>query len=211
MTRLLCNIPTMESWSPLEMTAVVFGLLSVIYTIRQSMWCWPTGLINVILYVLIFFRAALYSDVVLQVIYVPLQLYGWYHWLRGNPNGPDLPITRLTSFAVCIWTAVAVNLIVLDGYIMQRYFNAALPYWDAAIAVLSLIAQYLLARKVLENWLIWIAVDILALGVYTAKGLYLTTGLYGVYLILATIGLIAWLKSFQTQKNSARGFEVVTA
>jgi nicotinamide mononucleotide transporter len=202
----------MESWSPLEITAVVFGLLSVIFTIRQNIWCWPTGLINVILYILIFYRAALYSDVVLQVIYVPLQLYGWYHWVYGNRNGanPDLPVTRLTSFAACIWTAVAANLIAIDGYIMHRFFNAALPYWDAAIAVLSLIAQYLLARKVLENWMIWIAVDILALGVYTAKGLYLTTGLYGVYLVLATFGLIAWLKSLHKQK-AARGFEVVTA
>jgi nicotinamide mononucleotide transporter len=130
----------------------------------------------------------------------------------GNRNGanPDLPVTRLTSFAACIWTAVAANLIAIDGYIMHRFFNAALPYWDAAIAVLSLIAQYLLARKVLENWMIWIAVDILALGVYTAKGLYLTTGLYGVYLVLATFGLIAWLKSLHKQK-AARGFEVVTA
>jgi nicotinamide mononucleotide transporter len=203
----------MESWSPLEITAVVFGLLSVIFTIRQNIWCWATGLVNVILYILIFYRAALYSDVVLQVIYVPLQLYGWYHWVYGNRNGanPDLPVTRLTSFAACIWTAVAANLIAIDGYIMHRFFNAALPYWDAAIAVLSLIAQYLLARKVLENWMIWIAVDILALGVYTAKGLYLTTGLYGVYLVLATFGLIAWLKSLHKQKAAARGFEVVTA
>src|SRR3954466_4056015 len=201
----------METWSPLEIAAVVFGLLSVIFTIRQSIWCWPTGLVNVILYVLIFYGAALYSDVVLQVIYVPLQLYGWYHWLRGNRKGPDLPITRLPAFAACIWTTVAANLIAIDGYIMHRYFNAALPWWDAAIAVLSLIAQYLLARKVLDNWLIWIAVDILALGVYTAKGLYLTTGLYGIYLILATLGLIAWIRSFHKQKNRARGFEPVMA
>lgn len=203
----------MESWSPLEITAVVFGLLSVIFTIRQNIWCWPTGLVNVILYVVIFYQAALYSDVVLQIIYVPLQLYGWYHWVYGNRNGadPDLPVTRLTTFSACIWTAVAANLIAIDGYIMHRYFNAALPWWDAAIAVLSLIAQYLLARKVLENWLIWIAVDILALGVYTAKGLYLTTGLYGVYLILATLGLIAWIQSLNKQKAAARGFEVVTA
>jgi len=203
----------MESWSPLEITAVVFGLLSVIFTIRQNIWCWATGLVNVLLYILIFYRAALYSDVVLQVIYVPLQLYGWYHWVYGNRNGanPDLPVTRLTSFAACIWTAVAANLIAIDGYIMHRFFNAALPYWDAAIAVLSLIAQYLLARKVLENWMIWIAVDILALGVYTAKGLYLTTGLYGVFLVLATLGLIAWIQSLNKQKAAARGFEVVTA
>jgi nicotinamide mononucleotide transporter len=201
----------MESWSPLEITAVVFGLLSVIFTIRQSIWCWPTGLINVILYVLIFFQSSLYSDVVLQVIYIPLQLYGWYHWLRGNRNGPDLPITRLTVPAIGIWTAVAAILIAIDGYIMNRRFHAALPYWDAAIAVLSLIAQYLLARKVLENWLIWIAVDTLALGVYPAKNLYLTASLYGLYLFLATLGLISWIQSLHKQKTPARGFEVVTA
>jgi len=200
----------METWSPLEITAVVFGLLSVMYTIRQNIWCWPTGLVNVILYVVIFYRAALYSDVVLQVIYIPLQIYGWFHW-RSDVGETDLPIIRLSPFAACIWVAVAANLIAIDGYIMHRYFNAALPWWDAAIAVLSLIAQYLLARKVLESWMIWIAVDILALGVYATKHLYLTTGLYGVYLVLATLGLIAWIQSRQKQKAAARGFEPVTA
>src|SRR3954447_4906543 len=135
----------METWSPLEITAVVFGLLSVIFTIRQSIWCWPTGLVNVILYVLIFKEAHLYSDVVLQVIYVPLQIYGWWHWLRGDRNQSNLRVSRLTPTAIGIWAAVAANLIWLDGYIMHRYFGAALPWWDAAIAVLSLIAQYLLA------------------------------------------------------------------
>jgi nicotinamide mononucleotide transporter len=201
----------METWSPLEITAVVFGLLSVMYTIRQNVWCWPTGLVNVILYVVIFYQATLYSDVVLQIIYIPLQIYGWFHW-RSDFGETDLPIIRLTAFAACIWAAIAALLIAIDGYIMHRYFNAALPWWDAAIAVLSLIAQYLLARKVLENWLIWIAVDILALGVYTAKGLYLTTGLYGVYLLLATLGLIAWTRSHHKQTAAAiPSFEPVTA
>jgi nicotinamide mononucleotide transporter len=196
--------------SPLEITAVVFGLLSVAFTIRQSIWCWPTGLVNVILYVAIFYQARLYSDVVLQLIYVPLQLYGWWHWLRGRQTQNELPVTRLTPAAMAIWAAVAAILIAADGFIMHRYFNAALPWWDAAIAVLSLIAQYLLARKVLENWLIWIAVDILALGVYATKGLYLTTGLYGVYLVLASLGLVAWIQS-RKQTTARRGFEVVTA
>jgi nicotinamide mononucleotide transporter len=189
--------------SPLEITAVVFGLLSVGFTIRQSIWCWPTGLVNVVLYILIFYQTQLYSDVVLQIIYVPLQLYGWWHWLTGDKETPALPITRLIATAAITWAAIAAILIVADGYLMHRYFNAALPWWDAAIAVLSLIAQYLLARKVLENWLIWIAVDILALGVYATKGLYLTTGLYGVYLVLASLGLTAWIQSLRKQPRPA--------
>src|SRR5256885_237179 len=102
--------------------------------------------------------------------------------LASNDGGAqDMRMARPLCNITPILTAIA-------GSIRPRSFNAALPYWHAAIAVLSLIAQYLLARKVLENWLIWIAVDILALGVYPAKGLYLTAGLYGVFLILASLG-----------------------
>jgi nicotinamide mononucleotide transporter PnuC len=89
------------------------------------------------------------------------------------------------------------------GLALHRYTNAALPYWDATIAVLSLLAQYLLARKVLENWLIWIAVDVLAIGVYLAKQLYVTSGLYAVFLCMAVAGFFAWRGSYRQQSSAA--------
>jgi nicotinamide mononucleotide transporter len=195
--------------SPVEVTAVAFGLACVILTIRQSISAWPTGLIQVLLYIWIFKQTRLYSDMVLHVIYVPMQLYGWYHWLHGKGRDPELeqiPITRMSGVSILGWTIAAAAAIAIDGFVMRRYFDAALPYWDAAIAVLSLVAQYLLARKVLENWAIWIAVDLIAIGVYWNKGIKLTAGLYAVFLVLATIGLIAWIRAYH--KQLARpGFE----
>ena len=197
--------------SLLEITAVAFGLLSVLFTVWESLWLWPTGLVSVALYIVVFHEARLYSDMVLQAIYVPMQVYGWWYWLRKRPGEVDVSIRRITPGAAIGWLVVAAMGTLADGWMMHRYFGAALPWWDAAIVVLSLVAQYLLARKVLENWLIWIAVDILALGVYSARQLYLTTGLYAVFLILATLGLVQWIRSYRKQQGPpiARGFEVV--
>jgi nicotinamide mononucleotide transporter len=189
--------------SAVEVAATLFGLACVWLTIRRTIWCWPMGLVQVVLYVWIFYRAKLYSDVGLQVVYVVLQVYGWHHWLRGKGRdggagaGTVLPITRLTARAVAGWTAAAAAGTAALGTVMSRYTDAALPYWDAAITVLSLVAQVLLARKVLENWLFWIVVDVLAVGVYAAKKLYPTTGLYAVFLVMAIAGWLAWRKEFR--------------
>ena len=202
--------------SPVEVTAVLFGLACVILTIRQNIWAWPTGLVQVVLYVWIFKQARLYSDMALHVIYVPMQLYGWYHWLHGrgrDPALPQIPIGRIKPRTAAAWLAFAATAVALDGYVMSRYFDAALPYWDAAIAVLSLIAQYLLARKVLENWGVWIAVDLIAIGVYWTKGIRLTAGLYAIFLVLAVIGLVTWTRAYRRQGRrgiAARGADLQT-
>ena len=196
--------------SPVEVTAVAFGLACVVLTIRQSIWSWPTGLVQVVLYIWIFKQARLYSDMVLHVIYVPMQLYGWYHWLAGakREHAAKLPIRRITPRAAAIWLVISAVAIVVDGYVMRRYFDAALPYWDAAIAILSLVAQYLLARKVLENWVLWITIDVIAIGVYWAKDIKLTSGLYAVFLLLACAGLIEWIRAWRRQVGQ-HGFDVI--
>jgi len=191
----------------IEVVATLFGLACVWLTIRRSIWCWPTGLIQVVLYVWIFYRAKLYSDVGLQVGYTFLQLYGWHHWLRGGARngGADgqLPVTRLTPAGLASWAVAGLAGTAALGAVMRRYTDAALPYWDAAITALSLVAQVLLARKVLENWLFWIVVDVLAVGVYAAKKLYPTTGLYAVFLFMAITGWMAWRKEFQRTLSAA--------
>ena len=202
------------SW--IEWIAAGFGRACVALTIYQSVWCWPTGLVQVALYVWVFFQAKLYSDVILHVIYVGLGIYGWYHWVRGRPReGERVPISRLSPAAAGVWFTFAASATMLWGLAMSLLTDAALPFWDAAIAVFSLVAQYLLARKVLENWLVWIAVDVVAIGVYFAKGLYVTTGLYLVFLGMAAAGWLAWQKSFKAQQAREgpppRGFEVVMA
>jgi len=188
----------------LESTAVLFGLLCVWLTIRQSIWCWPTGLVQVALYVFIFFQVKLYSDVVLHVIYVVLQLYGWHHWLRGGRDGAKLPVTRLPRTAFLAWILVAAAGTALWGWGMHTFTDAAVPYWDAFIAVASLIALWLMTRKRLDSWWFWIAVDVVAIGVYFHKSLFMTAGLYAVFLVMATMGFFAWRRAMDSVTNEDR-------
>ncbi len=181
------------SW--IEVFATGFGLACVWLTVRQNIWCWPTGLVMVCLYAWIFFHARLYSDMGLQVIYVFMQIYGWRNWLRGGPKEDVLPVSQLSAAERFGWLAVAAASTATLGMAMRKFTNADVPFWDASTTVMSLIAQYLLARKALENWLFWIAVDVLSIGIYAYKGLYLTTGLYAVFLGLAIMGWFEWRRS----------------
>jgi len=195
----------------IELIATLFGLACVALCIRQSIWNWPTGLVQVVLYAWVFFHAKLYSDFLLHIIYAGLAIYGWIHWLVGGPQTNALPINRLTLSAFGAWVTVALAGAAILGRIMHRYTDAALPYWDAVITTLSLVAQYLIARKTLENWLFWIAVDVLAVGVYFYKGLYITTGLYGVFLVMATMGWFAWRTEFRQVRMPTAGDEALSS
>ncbi len=182
------------SW--IEIIAVALGIATVFLTVRQNMWCWPTGLVQVLLYIEIFYEARLYSDVLLQVIYVVLQIYGWYHWASGkSAMRSELPVTSLSLRQVASWIAITIAGAFVWGELMLRFTNAASPRADAFIAIASLCAQYLLARKKLESWYWWISVDVVAIGVYWSRDLRLTSGLYAVFLGLCIAGLVEWRKS----------------
>ena len=181
--------------NPVEIAATIFGLLCVWLTVKQNIWCWPTGLVMVVLYISIFYEAKLYSDVILQVFYIFVQFYGWYYWLHGGKNRSEVPVTKMTKTALTVWTLIGIVGTLGWGYFMNRFTDASIPYGDAFTTVISIVAQWLMAKKVLESWWYWIAVDVVAVGVYFVKGLYLTTGLYAVFLGLAIAGYIAWRKS----------------
>lgn len=138
--------------SPIEVVAVAFGLACVWLTIRQSIWCWPAGLVQVTLFVYVFWEAKLYSDVVLHLVYIALQVYGWVHWKYGRVNRKPLPVIRLHPVVAVAWAGVIASGTLAWGYGMASFTDAALPYWDAGIAVASLVAQYLMTRKYVENW-----------------------------------------------------------
>lgn len=188
---------TLLGFSVVEWIAVAFGIACVVLTVRQNIWCWPAGLVQVSLYVYIFYEARLYSDVGLHVVYVVLCVYGWWYWLRGGRDDAPPEVKRLKRPHAAAWLGVCALGTVGLGATMDRLTDADLPYWDAATTVGSLIAQYLMARKVLESWLFWIGVDVVAIGVYAVKGLYPTAGLYLVFLVLATIGFVAWRSAWQ--------------
>ncbi len=185
----------MNLMTVIEAAAVVFGLLCVWLTVKQNIWCWPMGLVQVILYVFIFYHVKLYSDLLLHVIYIVMQVYGWHHWLRGGRNKGELPVSVLTSRSLVLWWGLCISGTVLLGYLMQRFTDAAAPYPDAFTTITSLVAQWLMARKKLESWCFWVSVDVVAVGVYLYKSLFMTAGLYAVFLVLAVIGFFAWRRS----------------
>lgn len=191
--------------SVLEIVAALMGVFSVWLTIRQHILCWPTGLVMVGLYIWIFFDAKLYSDAALQVVYVVLCSYGWYHWARGGLRESGLLVTRLASAAFACWIVGGILGSLGLGYVMSTRTDASFPYLDAVTTVLSLIAQFLMTRKKLESWIFWICVDVLAIGIYAAKGLQVTALLYGLFLVLAVLGLRAWMIDLKSRGGSSLG------
>jgi len=186
--------------SPIEIVATVFGLACVGLTVKEKIWCWPIGLVQVILYVYVFYTAKLYSDSILQVIYIPLQFYGWYYWLKGGNRRTEAPVTVLSIKELSIWTILGFIGMGAWGWFMKTHTDAACPYPDAFIVSMSLIAQWLMSKKKLESWGFWLVVDVVAVGVYLYKHLYFTSGLYAVYIGLAIMGLLSWFKSYTGQK-----------
>jgi len=187
--------------SLLEFTGLVTGLLAVVWLIRQHILTWPTGIIYVIVSLAIFWKEKLYADFALHIIYLFLNIYGWYYWKHGKHSGVDkLPVTAtplgLSVFLV-ILSAFGIGAM---GYLLQRYTDASLPYWDSATTVLSFTGMWLTARKKIENWYYWFVVDILATGIYYYKGIYLYAFLYVIYIGLAVVGYVNWRQSMKKEK-----------
>lgn len=179
-----------------EVIGAVFGLLSVYLTMRERIWCWPTGIISVIAYAVLFYEIKLYADMLLQIFFLVTSFQGWYMWLHGGANRSELPITQLSRVQVAMLGLSLVACTIVIGFIFDTYTDAHIPFWDAAASSMSVVAQVLLMRKKFENWYLWIAVDVLSIGIYVYKEVYLTAGLYVVFLALAIGGLLAWRRMF---------------
>jgi len=176
-----------------EVLGTVTGLLCVWLYGRESLWAWPLAIVNALAFMVTFFEARLYADVVLQVVFFTLSVIGWYKWLRGGPEKSRLEISRglpARRGLALVGSVAAIS--AGSGYYFAHNTNAALPYWDATILGLSLGAQWLLNRKQLENWYVWILVDVIAVGVYAYRGLVLTSMLYAVFFGLAVRGAVSW-------------------
>lgn len=186
--------------NPVEWTAVVFGIVSVYLSVRENVWSWPTAIVNVSLYVYIFFHARLYADMGLQVFYICISFYGWWNWLYGGENRTELHVSRLRREMAILLAIGGVLGAAALGTLLDRTTNADFPYIDSTLTVASLIAQYLMTRKVLENWAIWVVADVAYVGMYISKNLYPTAFLYSVFLVLATMGWFQWKRSWLNQQ-----------
>ncbi len=190
-----------ELFTILEVVATVSGLIHVYLLTKEKIIAWPFGILTVSLYAYIFFVSKLYSDAILHVVYFFLNIYGWYNWSRRKGDEPSLPVTRLPLPAIVLVVFIMLGGSGGWGAFMSTHTDADFPYFDAYTTVTSLVAQYLLAKKKLENWVLWILVDLVAIPIYILKGLLFTAGLYFVYLLLSTSGLISWYRAMRAHEE----------
>lgn len=181
------------SW--IELAAAVLSALAVWLTALRQPWCWPIGLVSVLVYALVFVDAKLYSDALLQGAFAVMIVYGWTRWLRHLDDGGRVRIANLVVPDAALHLALGVVGALALGYAMQRWTDASLPWLDAALAAFSLVAQWWQARRHVAAWLLWIVVDVIYVGIYVYKELLITAVLYAGFLVLAALGLRAWRKA----------------
>jgi nicotinamide mononucleotide transporter len=189
--------------STLELVAALIGAISVYLSVRQNIWSWPTGFVNVAIYAVVFYGAKLYADMGLQVIYAVLSVYGWYEWLYGGENKTELHVTRTTAPTGTLLLVIAVVGSLALGFLLRSTTDASLPFMDSSLSTTSLVAQWMMTRKKLESWIVWVVVDVFYIGMFTYKHLYITAVLYAVFLVLAARGYFDWRRSMSSPTLAA--------
>jgi nicotinamide mononucleotide transporter len=184
-----------------EWIAAALGLANIALLVRRSVWNYPFGMAMVALYAVVFFEARLYGEAGLQVFFFVAQAWGWVLWLRAAKGGgggdSQVPVRWLSNLSRLVWLTATAALALNLGWVMHRFTNASLPYADAAIAGASIAAQILLGFRRIENWVLWIAIDVASVAVYVTKGLWPTAGLYVVFLGMSVVGLYEWVVAYR--------------
>lgn len=191
--------------SELEWIAAALGVANIVLIIRRSVWNYPFGIAMVALYFFIFREAKLYSDAGLQVFFIVVNVYGWWSWLKNRADAGEIVVERLTKPARAAWLLGSAAAIAGWGAFMAAKTDASYPYWDASVAMLSVAGQILMARRYLENWWWWIAVNMISIPLYWVKQLHATTGLYALFLVLAIAGLIEWRRVLRQAQDERVG------
>lgn len=183
----------------IELFGAIAGLVYIFLSIKQNIWLWPIGIINVSLYVYVFFISKFYADMGLQFFYLFISFYGWYNWIRGNrkEKNADMPVIKTDKKLMIRLFFVSLIIMAAISFVLVNYTDSDIPYWDAFTTAFSITATWMLAKKMIEHWLIWIIVDLISAGLYIYKGLYPTTILFVVFTVLAFIGYYQWKKDLK--------------
>ena len=177
----------------LEVIAFVLALAMVGCNIREIHWGWPLAAISSVLYCALFWRSKLYGDAALQVFFALVAVWGWTQWLRGlRDDGSALVIARLSRSGVVTCLAVCALLWPATGWFLKAHTDTDVPWWDAFPTAVSVVGQILLARKCLENWLVWAVVNLVSVGLFAWKELWLTAVLYTLFTGLSIVSWRAW-------------------
>jgi nicotinamide mononucleotide transporter len=188
----------------IEIFGAITGIIYVFLEIRQNIWLWPVGIITSAVYIFVFFTSKFYADMSLQVYYLVISCAGWYWWVNGGEHGAQgsgqnqaLCVTRLTLKTGIVLAIIFVFLYFLLWFALSKLTDSPVPEWDSFITSLSIIATWMLARKIYEHWFLWIVVNSASIILFVTRGLYPTIILYLVYLVMSFTGLKVWKRSIQ--------------
>ena len=187
-----------QNW--LEITAVIFAILYLILAVKQNILCWTAGIISSVLYFFIMQKAGLYMEAYLQVFYVVMGIYGWSQWSASNASNPSFIVNTWSKYQHMITISIILVLSLLSGFLLERYTDAALPFLDALVSWGAVVATYMVAKKLLENWIYWFVIDATSIFLFIERGLWLSAVLFATYLVIIFFGYQSWNKVRRGQK-----------
>ncbi|OGT33130.1 MAG: hypothetical protein A3C44_06025 [Gammaproteobacteria bacterium RIFCSPHIGHO2_02_FULL_39_13] len=193
---------TISLQTMIEVPATLTAFLNIYLAARANIWNWLFGFFAVILYAFIFYHTRLYGDMTLQAVYLLFQFYGWYQWKSGGDKATALPISKTPHSQYYILSAAFFILFALFFVLLKHYTNSTTPFIDAFTTALSLVAQWMMCKKWLENWVAWMVLDFISLYMYFSKELYLTMGLYATFFILCVMGYQAWKRELSKHSHT---------
>ena len=179
----------------LEVLAVILAVLYLLLAIRQNIWCWAAAAVSTLLYLYIMYRAGLYMESALQVFYLAMAAYGWYEWRYGGTGHGELKVSTWPLRYHVVAIAGVALLMLASGTLLSRYTSASLPFADSFTTWGAVVATFMVARKILENWFYWFVIDAVSIGLYLNRELYFTAALFGLYLVMIVFGYRAWRAS----------------
>lgn len=182
-----------------ELIAVIVSVIAVVLTIKRHLWCWFFNFISYVLYTILFFQFKLYGETILQIFFMVVAVYGYMQWKKGFDEQHQIVISNILfpNFIYQIVMAFIVG--IFFGAILAYFTDAAVPWLDAQLAAFSLLATYWSTKKYIKTWSLWVLVDIIYVGMFIYKALYLTAGLYAAFVILAAMGWMQWKKIYMQQ------------
>lgn len=199
MTETIAYFTQLPFW---ELIAVIAALFYVVLAAKENSWCWPAALVSTVIYTVIFYDVYLWMDSLLQVYYFGMAIYGWYCWQYNNKRSQEALHIQTWPVAFHIKAIVSLSLIsILIGWLMANFTPTHFPYIDSATTVFSVFTTYLVAKKVLENWLYWIVINAVSVYLYIQKDLEPTAALLVLYFFMALYGYIQWLSKFKQRKR----------
>ncbi|MCC5861844.1 MAG: nicotinamide mononucleotide transporter [Gammaproteobacteria bacterium] len=186
-----------------EVAGVVLAIAYLLLAVRQSLWCWYAALGSTLIYLFVFADARLYMESALQLFYMAMAVYGWVQWRHGGPRGTGRQVGLWPAWAHGTAIACVLVLAWLSGWLLTRYTAAELPYVDAFTTWASLVATWMVARKLLENWVYWFVIDAVNIYLYLSRELYLTALLFVAYLVIIVFGFLAWRRDWRREAAAA--------